>query len=96
MVSLTINDLGELPEELGKLVNLNLFDARCNSIRGELPLSIIGMKVKGIIGEYNNEGFTIPASIGKLGDDITKLDLSGCSLTGPLSIRAEHFITFVR
>ena len=32
---------------------------------------------------HNNEpGFTLPSNIGELGDDITKLDLSGCSLHG--------------
>ena len=54
------------------------------------------MKVKGIIpgGEYDcglrhNSGFTLPANIGQLGDDITVLDLSYCSLRGPLSTRTE-------
>ena len=57
---------------------------------GELPLEIIRMKAKGIIpqlGLYGNKGFTLPLNIGELGDDITKLDLSDCSLTGPLRIR---------
>ena len=64
---------------------------------GELPLEIIRMKAKGIIpaGEFScglvgNKGFTLPSNISKLGDDITKLDLSFCSLTGPLSIRTER------
>ena len=50
------------------------------------------MKAKGIIGAYGlygNTGFTLPSNIGELGDDITKLDLSNCSLTGPLGTRAE-------
>ena len=29
-----------------------------------------------------NKGFTLPSDIGELGDDITKLDLSRCSLIG--------------
>ena len=41
---------------------------------------------KGIIGEnglYSNDpGFTLPSNIGELGDDITQLDLSSCSLHG--------------
>ena len=56
---------------------------------GELPLAIIRMKAEGIIpgglidcGLRGNKGFTLPANIGELGDDITKLDLSHCSLTG--------------
>ena len=30
----------------------------------------------------DNKGFTLPSNIGELGDDITELDLSGCSLQG--------------
>jgi hypothetical protein len=53
---------------------------------GELPLEIIRMKAKGVDVRLNdNAGFTLPSNIGELGDDITKLDLSDCSLTGPLS-----------
>ena len=62
--------------------------------KGELPLEIIRMKAKGIIPELGlrgNKGFTLPLNIGELGDDITKLDLSYCSLTGPLSIRTERY-----
>jgi len=57
------------------------------------------MKAKGIIPELGlrgNKGFTLPLNIGELGDDITTLEFSYCSLTGPLSIRAEHFILFAR
>ena len=63
---------------------------------GEIPLEIIRMKAKGIIpgglycGLRGNEGFTLPSNIGELGDDITELDLSNCSLTGPLSTRTER------
>ena len=64
---------------------------------GELPLGIIRMKAKGVDVRLNpNAGFTLPSNIGELGDDVTKLDLSDCSLTGPRSTRAEHFILFVR
>ena len=52
---------------------------------GELPLAFIRMKAKGIVGDYGlsgNAGFTLPANVGELGDDITKLDLRGCSLKG--------------
>ena len=62
----------------------------------ELPLEIIRMKAKGIIPELglsNNKGFTLPANIGELGDDITELDLSRCSLTGPLRIRTGRLRT---
>ena len=61
------------------------------------------MKAKGIIkpsphndgsgnGLYGNKGFTLPANISELGDDITMLDLRYCSLTGRLSTRIEHFM----
>ena len=63
------------------------------------------MKAKGIIPHYKynprgsdtrsglsgNNGFTLPANIGELGD-ITDLNLADCSLTGPLSTRSERFI----
>ena len=32
----------------------------------------------------NTPGFTLPTNIGELGDDITELDLSDCSLTGTI------------
>ena len=53
------------------------------------------MKAKGIIpgiGLDENKGFTLPSNIGELGDDITELDLSYCSLTGRLSTRSERVI----
>ena len=60
---------------------------------GELPLEIIRMKAKGVnVRLVGNIGFTLPSNIGELGDDITKLDLSYCSLTGALSTHAERFI----
>ena len=41
------------------------------------------MKAKGCAVELNyNKGFTLPSNIGELGDDITQLDLSQCSLQG--------------
>ena len=51
---------------------------------GELPLALIRMKAKGctVVLAYNDPGFTLPSNIGELGDDITELDLSGCSLRG--------------
>jgi len=54
------------------------------------------MMAKGVTVKLaDNTGFTLPSNIGELVGDITQLDLSDCSLTGPLSIRAEHFILFV-
>ena len=71
----------------------------CNLVctcTGELPLEIIRMKAKGVEvslfdNAYGNAGFTLPSNIGELGGDITKLDLSNCSLTGPRSTRTERF-----
>ena len=41
------------------------------------------MKAKGCdIQLGGNTGFTLPSTIGELGGDITKLDLSQCSLQG--------------
>ena len=54
---------------------------------GELPLELIRMKAKGCrVDLSGNKGFTLPSNIGELGDDITELNLSGCSLTGALGI----------
>jgi len=50
------------------------------------------MKAKGahVYLSGNEPGFTLPSNIGELGDDITQLNLSGCSLTGQLSIHTER------
>ena len=56
---------------------------------GELPLELIRMKAKGckVDLRYNNPGFTLPSSIGELGDDIAELNLSECSLQGSCTTR---------
>ena len=58
----------------------------CMRHAGELPLELIRMKAKGCIvflrGNEPPAGFTLPSNIGELGNDITKLDLSNCSLRG--------------
>ena len=53
---------------------------------GELPLEVIRMKAKGVKIQLHaiTPGFTLPTNIGELGDDITTLDLSNCSLTGTI------------
>ena len=49
---------------------------------GELPLSIIKMKTRGVSVSLNdNIGFTLPDNMNDLGD-VEKLDLSNCLLTG--------------
>ena len=61
----------------------------CELCAGELPLELIRMKAKGCeVGLSGNKGFTLPSNIGELGDDITKLDLSKCSLQGSCSSSA--------
>ena len=44
------------------------------------------MKAKGcnVFLGNNNPGFTLPSDIGELGNNITQLDLSYCSLHGAL------------
>ena len=58
----------------------------CTSLSraGGLPLELIRMKAKGCeVSLFSNDpGFTLPSNIGELGDDITELDLSKCSLEG--------------
>ena len=69
----------------------------CNLVcacTGEVPREIIRMKAKGVeVFLYSNAGFTLPSNIGELGGDITKLNLSDCSLTGPRSTRTERLRT---
>jgi hypothetical protein len=56
---------------------------------GELPLSIIKMKTRGVAVQLSfNTGFTLPTNMNELGD-IQKLDLSNCSFTGP------HLLPFI-
>ena len=55
------------------------------------------MKAKGCKVELGNNkpGFTLPSNIGELGDDITELDLSMCSLHGAFVVRGmtRHTLT---
>jgi Leucine-rich repeat (LRR) protein len=74
---------GSLPASIGNLTSLKEFYAYNNQLSGELPLSVIRMKCKGCAVYFSeNTSFTLPQNMGELGDDITKLDLSGCGLTG--------------
>ena len=81
--------LGIRSERLNGSLNCNLVCA-CT---GELPLEVIRMKAKGVqVDLSHNAGFTLPSNIGELCGEITKLDLSSCSLTGPRSTRSEVVI----
>ena len=51
------------------------------------------MKANGIDVALGGNKVTLPSNIGELGDDITKLDLSNCSLTGLPSTRTELYQT---
>ncbi len=54
-------------------------------LSGKLPMSIIKMKTNGVnINLNGNIGFTLPSNMGEL-DNIERLDLSNCSLTGMYS-----------
>ena len=58
---------------------------------GELPRAIIRMKAKGVdVSLFGNTGFTLPANIGELGDEITELNLNDCSLTGAVCSIIPH------
>ena len=64
---------------------------------GELPLELIRMKAKGCrVILSGNKGFTLPSNIGELGDDITQLDLSNCSLEGTKSANDRTSFAQVR
>ena len=61
-----------------------------HSCAGELPLEIIRLKMKGVVVSLShNTGFTLPANIGELGEDLRELDLADCSLIGALLCRAQ-------
>ncbi len=63
---------------------LHVLTAFC-ILSGELPISIIKMKANGVSIRLNgNIGFTLPLDMGEL-DNIGRLDLSNCSLTGMYS-----------
>ena len=72
-------------------VVLLVHDRVC-TLAGELPLEVIRMKAKGAMINLsgNTPGFTLPANIGELGDDITELDLSDCSLKGAVVCLGLH------
>ncbi len=54
-------------------------------LSGELPISIIKMKTNGVnISLNGNIGFTLPSNMEEL-DNIERLDLSNCVLTGMYS-----------
>ena len=62
---------------------LHFYLACVRARTGELPLEIIRMEAKGVdVQLTGNTGFALPANIGELGDEITELNLSLCSLTG--------------
>ncbi len=49
-----------------------------------MPLPVIKMKTLGVrVGLSNNWGFTLPSKLGLLGT-IEELNLSDCSLVGPI------------
>ena len=77
---------GELPPELGQLTNLTKLQLNGNRFSGELPIEILRMKakVRKVLLCNNYPGFTLPRSIGPLGDDIAELDLFDCSVRGGL------------
>jgi hypothetical protein len=77
---------GTLPSEIGKLINLQALDLKNNKLGGELPLSVIEMKSRGVAISlsWNNPGFSLPSNMGEL-RGLTQLDLSYCSLTGEIS-----------
>ena len=101
------SNIGELGDSVTKIdlsdhnlrgelsIRSERFNGSCSvvtSCAGELPVEIIRMKAKGVeVSLSGNAGFTLPSNIGELGDDITKLDLSNCSLTGPRSTRTELY-----
>lgn len=61
-----------------------------HSCAGELPLEIIRLKMKGVVVSLShNTGFTLPANIGELGEDLRELDLANCSLIGAPLCRAH-------
>jgi hypothetical protein len=56
---------------------------------GELPLSLIEKKARGCqVSLSDNAGFTLP-DMGNLADDIIKIDLSSCSLTGNVNLEVQ-------
>ena len=79
--------VGEIPIDLVmRFTKLTSLDLSAMGLQGELPLEIIRRKQGGscavrLVG--NEPGFTLPSNLRELGESVTRLDLSECSLRGP-------------
>jgi Leucine-rich repeat (LRR) protein len=74
---------GEIPSSFRKLTKLAKLDLQNNQLQGLLHLKILQMKHRGAALFLNgNTAFALPANMNELGNDVVKLDLSNCSLTG--------------
>ena len=76
---------GLLPAEIGGITMLQTLDLCGNQLEGELPVDMIRLKATHgceVLLHENTPGFTLPAELDSLGDDIKKLDFSNCSLRG--------------
>jgi len=81
---LTSNRLTGTIQNFSKNLALETLSLWQNQLTGELPLSLIEKKARGCeVSFYENTGFTLP-EMENLGNDITHLDLSRCSLTGAI------------
>ncbi|GLJ24299.1 hypothetical protein SUGI_0463600 [Cryptomeria japonica] len=76
--------VGELPAELGRLVNLESLIVSENSMKGNLPKEIGSLtKLRKLVLSHNQFDGTIPSSLGFL-QGLVILDLSFNQLKGPL------------
>lgn len=74
---------GAIPDFTGlpKLRTLNLAN---NALKGEMPLSLIRLKISGCKVFTAKNELRLPSNIGLLGDAVEVLDLSECGLSGPV------------
>ena len=69
---------------LSTLTSLKKLRLENNRLEGVLPIELIRLKGRGCAMHVsaNDPGFRLPGNLEALGDDITFLDLSNCSLSG--------------
>eukprot|EP01018_Ginkgo_biloba_P025405 Gb_34605 [translate_table: standard] len=84
-LDLSYNSLsGSIPEGLGSMYYLQVFNLGHNKLTGTIPLSLGGLKQVGVLDVSHNRlhGF-IPGSLGGL-SFLSDLDVSNNNLTGPI------------
>ena len=77
---------GDIPNAIGSFTALTSLSLSGMRLNGTLPLCLIHMKARGCkVTLFDNVGLALPSDFADLADDITRLDLSNCSLVGDVN-----------